>query len=318
MPKLSLSVPIAAGSLCALSLVHVLFWAYAAITSREAYADTYPYTLLFPVAFAFSVLGLAGIFVGVGIFRARGWARIAALVLAALVGFFCAFAMLVVAGLRFIAASSPELSLDRSDSRILSLIYLVILLIAVWWIFLFSRQEVAAQFSRGSASTELPTIKRASCPPPIALLAWLMIISGGLSAISWPLILGKIPAMLFTHVFSFGASKWIWIFNILLFLACGVGLLKLQRWSYDGAIFLHVFWLASLFVSQISPNYERYLSTCIAALQADETIGFLHFKSPQWIAALTTAIPTALLIAGLFYYRRSFLQAVADSRHLPS
>src|SRR5262249_22036861 len=146
-----------------------------------------------------------------------------------------------------------------------------------------------------------------ACPPPIALLAWLMIVSSALSAVSWPLILGRIPAMLFTHIFSPQASLWIWIANILFFLLCGIGLLKLQHWSYTGTIALHVFWLASPFVSQLSPQYPAYLQNCLSALEIQENYPGLNLlRFPQWISAVITALPTALLIAGLFYYRRSF------------
>jgi hypothetical protein len=148
-----------------------------------------------------------------------------------------------------------------------------------------------------------------------------MIASGALSAISWPLLLGKIPAMLFTHIFAAKASHWIWGVNTFLFLVCGIGLLKLQRWSYPATIALHVFWLVSLFVSQISPLYNRYISLCLSTLSAPNSyisLGMNRF--PQWVSAILTAIPTALLIAGLFYYRRkcSCPENAAFSRTLAS
>ncbi|MBS1842110.1 MAG: hypothetical protein JST77_14815 [Acidobacteria bacterium] len=41
-------------------------------------------------------------------------------------------------------------------------------------------------------------------------------------------------------------------------------------------------------------------------------------RFPQWISAVASAIPTALLIAGLLYYRPGFLKAVADSERFSS
>lgn len=141
-----------------------------------------------------------------------------------------------------------------------------------------------------------------------------MIISSGLSGLSWPLIVGKIPAMLFTHVFSMASSKWIWAANIVLFLVCGIGLLKLQRWSYTGTIALHIFWLVSMFVSQMSPLYDSYLRLCLNALEIPQTYPELSLpRFSPWLTATVSAIPAALLIAGLFYYRRSFLKAAEDS-----
>jgi len=141
-----------------------------------------------------------------------------------------------------------------------------------------------------------------------------MILTSALTALSWPLIFAKIPAMLFTHVFFLETSRWIWAANILLFVACGIGLLKLQRWSYNGTIALHGFWLVSLFISQVSPQFPAYLGSCYAALRLDqEATYFIHFNFPPLISAIATAIPTALLIAGLFYYRPSFLKAANEA-----
>ena len=122
--------------------------------------------------------------------------------------------------------------------------------------------------------------------------------------------------MLFIHVFSMATSKWIWAANIVFFLICGLGLLKLQRWSYTGTIALHAFWLVSMFVSQMSPFYELYLRLCLNALEIPQTYPELSLpRSSPWLTAIVSAIPTALLIAGLFYYRRSFLKAAAEAGH---
>ena len=319
MPNLSISVRIAAGSILLLSVLHILFWAVLAIAAHSAAPVTYPTNLLFPVACVFSVGGLFGVFVGVGVFRARAWARVAALVIAALVLLFCAFGILVLV-LMLVGVFGAGLGIEIPTSGKAYFIgmgfaHLSIFLLAIWWIYVFSRKSTAVQFSSETTTLVEATSKKPCCPPPVALLAWLMIITSGLSALSWPLILGRIPVMLFTHVFSMTSSKWIWASNIITFLACGIGLLKLRRWSYTGTIGLHVFWLGSMFVSQLSPNFERYLSACYNALGTDYSeIVFIHVKTPAWIAAFTTAIPTALLIAGLFYYRSSFLKATTATR----
>ena len=316
MPNLTLSVRIAAASILLLSVLHVLFWAVLAFAIRSI-SPPYPESLLFPVGCLFSAVGTLGVGVGVALFRVRPWARVAALVLAALVGLFCAFAILVVIGLLLVSGSTADFSLHRADFIGFLLTYFVAFSIAVWWIALFSRQKVALQFSSGSYSAPRTT-RVLACPPPIALLAWLMIISAGLSALSWPLILGRIPVMLFTHVFSMASSKWIWAANVVLFLICGIGLLKLQRWSYAGAIALHIFWLVSMFVSQMSPLYEAYLRLCLNTIEITETYPELSLpRFSPWLTAIVSAIPTALLVAGLFYYRRSFLKA-ADDSHQPT
>jgi hypothetical protein len=316
MPKLTLPVRIAASSIFVLSFLHTVFWLALSLFLAPDVAIQLPYSFLRFLFGMFSLAGVAGVLIAIGLFRARNWARIAALVLGALVAFFCAFSLLVLLVLIFgvLPAAGPEIELHSVDFLRLFIVYLLVFSLAIWWIVLFARKRVAAQFSSPFADAAIGT--KPACPKPIALLAWLMILSSTLSAISWPLILGRIPAMLFTHVFSPGASKWIWAANIFLFLVCAIGLLKLQRWSYTGVIALHVFWLVSLFVSQLSPHYESYTRLCLDTLELADTypiLNRLHF--PQWVSATMTAIPTALLIAGLFYYRRSFFEAVDDSHH---
>ncbi len=323
MPRLSTSVRIAAVSILLLSIVHVVFWITVASLTRYIGPDDSRFTILHVAIYGIAAAGFAGLAVAVGILKARNWARIATLVLGALTASVCALALFVL----LILIANPNgfglfdnlVNQNRDNFLYMAFIYLIVFILAIWWIVLFSRKRIAEQFSDSPPTDVDAFSNEPKCPPPIALLAWLMILSSALSAVSWPLILGKIPALLFTHIFSPATSKWIWIANIALFLACGAGLLRLQRWSYNGTIFLHIFWLASAFVTQLSDSYDRYWRMCLESLNLTDTYPFLNrFHPSPWIAAVTTAIPTALLIAGLIYYRRSFLQAVADSRHLSS
>jgi len=120
--------------------------------------------------------------------------------------------------------------------------------------------------------------------------------------------------MLFTHIFYAPASNWIWAINLILFLACvsafsssGAGATRAPSpFTPSGSsVFL---------VSQLSPVYGSYMRICLNALELPQNYpGLDLLRFPQWISALTTAMPTVLLIAGLFYYRRSFLKAVAES-----
>lgn len=320
MAKLSLSVRIAASSIFVLSLFHTFFWAALAFWLQPDIGDQFPAQTLRPAHLILSAAGLPGILISIGLFRARNWSRIAALVVAALVLLFCVLGILITAVLAFgLFGLGLGVEVPRTGDSYylwLAVFYLFVLVLALWWILLLSRRSVAAQFSGAQLAEASLVAKKPACPPPIALLGWLMIAISVLCALSWALILGKIPAMLFTHIFSPGTSKWIWAVNILLFLACGIGLLKLQRWSYTGAIALHAFWLVSMFVSQCSPLSDKYLELCLNALAPPDTffhVGY-HIGS-RFASAVITAIPTALLIAGLFYYRRSFLKAVEDSRH---
>lgn len=319
MSKLSLSIKLAAWSILILSSSHVAFWAFLSYLVSATGLNRGQFLPLFIFTCLISATGTLGLFVGVGILRAQSGARLAALVLGACVAVISLFGTIVTFFLLpewTLGLFTGDLNLSNDSTRIsLGCLYLLIFVVASWWIFLFSRKAVEIQFSATQTERKATGLKKPSCPPPVALLAWLMIVSGVLCAVSWPLILGKIPAMLFTHIFSAKPSIWIWITNIVLFIVCGIGLLKLQRWSYDGTIVFHAFWLVSPLVSQVSTNYAAYSHSCLKALDLDGIYPLLdRVHVSPWISATLTAIPTALLIAGLFYYRRSFLQAVYDSR----
>jgi len=319
MPKPSLAVRFAASSILLLSFVHIAFWALMGFWVHLMGINGNQFTILFVAIGVISVLGLAGVAIAVGVLKAKNWARVGALALGGVSASISAFALFVL--FLLIALSPPSFGLltnlvedNRGGFVKLGLVYLFVFSLAVWWIVLFSRKSVVAQFSSGAEASISLTASKPVCPPPIALLAWLSIICSALAAFSWPLIFGRIPAMLFTRVYPIQTSQWIWAANILLFLLCGVGLLKLYRWSYDATIVLHVFWTVSLFFSQFSPNYPGYIRACLLALEFPSTINDpTAFVFPYWLTAILSVVPTFLLVVGLFYYRRSFLRAAAEA-----
>jgi len=322
MATLTPAVRMAASSILLLSLIHIAFWAILAIELGGGLPNEFPYNVYAPAFWIISVAGVLGVVIAIAVLSGKAWARIAALVLGAIVMLFCAFGMLapilLISGAPPLAALGLDVHLvSKSEFLRLFVVYLFVFLVAIWWIVLFSRKSTAVQFTSVPPAEISAIPGRPVCPPPIALLAWLMIASSTLSAVSWPLILGRVPAMLFTHVYSLSASKWIWIANILAFFLCGFGLLKLWRWSYTAAIGVHVFWLVSLFVSQISPAYPEYIRTCLNFFQIPQNYpGVDLLRFPQSISAVVSAIPTALLVAGMFYYRPNFLKAVESSKRV--
>jgi hypothetical protein len=319
MPTPTPAVRFAAGSILSLSLVHIAFWAILALELGKGLPNEFPFNFYLPVFWIISAAGIAGVVIAIGLFSAKGWARIATLVMGAVVALFCALGMLapilLISGALPLAALGLDVYMaSKSELVRLFVVYLFVFLLAIWWIVLFSRKSTIAQFSSVAPEETSAIPGKPRCPPPIALLAWLMIASSALSALSWPLILGRIPAMLFNHIYAMPASRWIWIANILVFLLCGIGLLRLWRWTYSATIGLHAFWLLSLFVSQLSTAYEKYLSLCLTALEAPRTFISIHINFPPWLSALVTAVPTAVLIVGLFYYRGGFLKAATETR----
>src|SRR5580765_5079522 len=94
MPTLTPAVRIAASSILLLSFVHIAFWAILALDLGKGPANDFPYNFYVPAFSIISAAGTAGIVTAIGLFCAKDWARIAALVLGAVVALFCALGML--------------------------------------------------------------------------------------------------------------------------------------------------------------------------------------------------------------------------------
>src|SRR5260221_2240531 len=149
MPKLSLSVRVAAASIVFLSVAHIIFWASLALAARSNDSSEFPHSYLFGSLCVFSAAGLPGIVVDVGLFRSTNWARVAALVLSVLVACFCAFSALALFIVSF-GTLSLGLGVEipqKSDLLRVGIVYLLIFALAVWWLVVFSRQSVAVRFS---------------------------------------------------------------------------------------------------------------------------------------------------------------------------
>src|SRR5262249_797985 len=173
-PNLRPSVRAAATSIFMLSVLHVAFWAIVAFLVKTNLPPEFPYNFLFLILCCFSVGGFFGVAVSLGLFRARNWARIAAIALGAIVAFFCAFSMVILGVFILGLLNTSQLGLSvasKGDCLRILLVYLFIFALAVWWISLFCRQSVAAQFSASTTTVDLAP-KKSTSPPPIALLAW--------------------------------------------------------------------------------------------------------------------------------------------------
>ena len=105
--------------------------------------------LLFVEAVIFGAVAVLGIATGVDLFRLRRWARISVLVFAAflcVMGFTAGFVMLVMpfpAPVRAPADFAQTMTMVRAG---IAGFYFLLLLLGAWWIYLFTREGVKAQF----------------------------------------------------------------------------------------------------------------------------------------------------------------------------
>jgi len=263
-------------------------------------------------------LSLFGIATGIGLIYLRKWARISILIWGGMSAFFGLIGIPVAFLMPFSPTpSAPELPAESMQAVrwILLLIYGMPLLIGIWWLILFNRKSVKAQFEGTTAFADSGLPQKPACPLPIAVLAWFYITSI-LNLLFLPLLPFYVPVFIFGRVLPGGVGLTVLILSCLAFVVGGVGLLKLKPWSYSLTIGLQVFWLASTAVSLLSPSYNTVMDSFLKEMQASLRLPESQFSPANIGHHYGWALVLGLLIAGailglLVYYRPRFLEAAS-------
>jgi hypothetical protein len=324
-PKRSASVTAAAvvailGSLFLLLCCSVAFFGILSLKLTGTTAELPPFVRTAAlVTQGFMIcLCLFGIATGIGLIYLRNWARISILTWGGLCVFFGAIGILI----GFFALSSPLPNAPALPAEgmaavrwILVSIYGLPLLAGIWWLILFSRKSVKAQFA-GTSGTPDPSLpQKPRCPLPIAVLAWFYITTI-LNLLFLPFFHFHVPVLVFGWLLPRGIGLTVLILNCVALFLAGIGLLKLKPWSYSLTIGLQLFWLASTIVTMVSPNYYAVMDSFLKEMQAS-----LHLPENQFLPNNIThhygwAIGVGLLAGGailglLVYYRPRFLEAAS-------
>jgi hypothetical protein len=269
-------------------------------------------------------LSLFGLATGIGLLYLRKWARISILTWGSLSVFFGLIGMLFIFLMPFSAnPNAPELTADTLPSvrLIVLLVYGVPLLIGVWWLILFNRSSVKARFA-GSALPADPSVPLApTCPAPVAVLAWFYITSL-LNLLFFPFLPFRVPVFLFGRLLPGSVGLAVLIVTCLAFFVAGIGLLKLQPWSYTLTIGLQLFWLVSMVVSVLSPNYNAVMDSFMKEMRASMHLPETPFSAADFSHSYGWTVLLGLLVAGailglLVYYRPRFLEQASSAASAP-
>jgi hypothetical protein len=265
-------------------------------------------------------LSLFGIATGIGLLYLHNWARISTLIWGGMCAFFGVIGTVFVLLIPLpVAPNTPELTPEATAMMriFVVLIYLVPLAMGIWWLILFNLKSVKAQFASTAFPDDPSVPKKPSCPLPIAVLAWFYVASI-LNLLFLPFLPSKFPLFIFGIVLAGPLGRAILILSVLVFFACGIGLLKLKSWSYSLTIGLQLFWLASSAVSMLSPNYKNAMDSYAREIQASMHLPETGVSVPAFSQIYDWSLILGLIIAGgllgmLVYYRPRFLEAVAKS-----
>ncbi|MGA2812312.1 MAG: hypothetical protein ABSG16_12985 [Candidatus Acidiferrum sp.] len=272
-------------------------------------------TAMLTMVLVFLGVAIFGVVTGVALIRLRNWARISALIFAGSSAFFGASTIGFVFLMRIpLEPGAPEVSLGIVRGIALVL-YGLPMLVGVWWLILFTRPAIKAQFAGQGIAIDSRTPRKPRCPVPVAVLAWLLVVSGVFSGFAVLLPL-HMPVFLFGHVFSGVTGRSIFFLSCLLYVVAGTGLLKLKPWSYPLTIALYLFWLASGTAGLLNPNGRDALNSAMA-----EMLNSMHLPSPamqapdyarQGFAGVFIALAfSAVMLGVLIFYRQRFLEAAS-------
>jgi hypothetical protein len=263
-------------------------------------------------------LSVFGIATGIGLILLRNWARVSVLIWGGFSVFFGGFGIVIAFLAPFLqtpdAAQLPAESV-RLVRWIMLVIYGIPLTAGIWWLILFSRKSVKAQFSGPDDSANAGLPQKPRCPLPIAVLAWFYITSI-LNFILLPLLPFRVPVLVFGRVLPGSTGVAVLLLSCLTLVVCGIGLLKLKPWSYSLTIGLQVFWLASTAVSLLSPNYDAVMKSFLRQMESSLQLPRTQFSMGYfthhygWAVVLGFSFAGAIL-ALLVYYRPRFLKAAS-------
>ena len=257
-------------------------------------------------------LSAFGVATGVGVFLLRKWARISLLIWGGCCVFFGVFGGAVALFMPLAGAPGmPEMPPGALQEFRLAMvcIYGMPALIGAWWLFLFNRKNVKAQFT--GEAVELAAQKPRP-PLPISILAWLYITTAA-HIVILPFLPFSMPLILFGHYFSGSVATGSYVVLCLVFTVVGIGLLKLKPLSYSATIGLNLFFLASGIVTIVNPNYSSQMQSLYQQFQNSMhlpagPVYAPNFSQSRWSAYFGLLISVAV-IGLLLYLRRPFLEA---------
>lgn len=230
-------------------------------------------------------LGFAGwgLATGIGLIRLKPWSRISTLVFASLLAVFTGFGAVIVSFVPFPQVPNASHAFSGAFRTMIELFFAVPFSVSAWWLILFTRKSVAAQFSEpaipavsGAAQTpEIPATfvagpRRAQRPLIITILAWFFLVSGISTLPSLFLFFLRPWRNMAFPFFGFALEGRILpVYSALLavlLLAAGIALLKNKVWGFWLALAIHLFKLLNMGTSIFLPGRADRFQKMVASM----------------------------------------------------
>ncbi len=334
-PRASAAVIVAAvvailgAALCFLSTTF-MFMMFASSRFSEGAPFPPPFrTYMYAMWTFFMLCALFVGIVGVQVIRLHNWARISLLIISGCMLFFGAVGIVVIFVTIFVTPYSDPGVPKALLASALAVTYGIPIVVSLWWLILFTRRSVVAQFQAreqfsmaefSRSGAQLPRrvspitlafrrFNNPECPLGIRIIGWYLA-SFILMVPFLPFFSGRVPALYFGHAFRGPAAISVYVLNLALLCIPGFGLLLLKRWSYPLTILSQLLVGANGIVSFTGNSFETVMRETMSSMQLPgpkpgiETI--LHIARYSMLVGI--AIPVAIL-ATLFVLRRKFYEA---------
>jgi hypothetical protein len=287
-------------------------------SARFAKSSLFPAFMLPVLIFFWIFLLLCALFlsvVGIQVIRLRNWARISLLVIAGLMLFFGVMGIVVIFVTLFVSPPADPRVSRGFLAAILALIYAIPTAISAWWLILFTRSSVVAQFhdfaalQAPRAPSTMSVFNNPECPLAVRIIGWYL--GSFILVIPFiPFLPSSVPAMYFGKVFFGPAALGVYAFNFALISIPGVGLLLLKRWSYPLTIASQLLASVNAIFTTSSPSYEASVRAVFEKMNIpnfpSNSEQMLHYS--RYFNLIGLLIPIAIVVT-LFIARGKFYEA---------
>jgi len=277
-------------------LLFTLFMVYVFFSLRHHPAAKLP-TGMFVFSFIlYGALAVLGFATANGVLLRQAWARISTLVFSCLLlltGAMMSVVLFLIPMNQPGAPSIPdhELFVIRS---VMGGFCALLALIGGWWLWLFTRKSVAAQFARQPAQTPVPPEPGVQAPAlslaarrpvSITIIACLMLF--GVANLVFTPMYFKVPV---TAFFVWTGSGWpalaIMVLSAAAQVVIGIGLLRLRPWSRIAAMLWLLFGVANSAVFFCTPGGEARYQRMMELMQ-------MRMKPP---VGMSPGLPVAMML----------------------